>query len=70
MDIRHDRKSALWRVAVASHLKRTTQATNGWLAQTLQMGGGVAVSQYVGGFRRMAESGGRQQRVLIEKLKT
>jgi putative transposase len=69
-DICHDRKSALWKVAVASHLKRTTQATNGWLAQTLQMGGGVAVSQYVGGFRRMAESGGRQQLELIEKLKT
>jgi hypothetical protein len=35
-DIRRDRKSALWKVAVAAHLKRTTQATNGWLAQALR----------------------------------
>jgi hypothetical protein len=69
-DIRNDRKSTPWKVAIAAHLKRTTQATNGWLAHALQMGGGVAVSQYVGAFRKLAESRGTPQRALIERLKT
>jgi hypothetical protein len=34
------------------------------------MGGGVAVSQYGGAFRKLAESGGTLQRTLIERLKT
>ena len=47
-----DRKSAPWKVAIAEELKRTTQATNGWIADRLNMGSGRAVSQYVGTFRR------------------
>jgi putative transposase len=47
-----DRKSAPWKVAIAEELKRTTQATNGWIATRLNMGSGRAVSQYVGTLRR------------------
>jgi hypothetical protein len=53
-DARRDRKSAGWKVAIAVALKRTTQVTNGWLAERLNMGSGVAVSQYVGRARRAA----------------
>ncbi|HEX9782541.1 MAG TPA: hypothetical protein VGA56_07385, partial [Opitutaceae bacterium] len=41
-----------WKVAVASHLKATTDVTNGWLAQRLDMGSGVYVSKHVGLVRR------------------
>jgi hypothetical protein len=54
VDARRDRKSAGWKVAIAVALKRTTQVTNGWLAERLNMGSGVAVSQYVGRARRAA----------------
>jgi len=47
-----DLKSAPWKVAIAGELKRTTQATNGWIATRLNMGSGRAVSQYVGKLRR------------------
>lgn len=51
-----DRKSAAWKVAIAAELKRTTPATNGWIADVLRMGSGRAVSQYVGTARRAAET--------------
>lgn len=47
-----ERKSAPWKVAVADELKRTTQASNSWIAAQLKMGSGRAVSQYVGKMRR------------------
>jgi len=49
---RKERKSAGWKVAVADEMKRTTPATNGWIAARLNMGSGRAVSQYVGKLRR------------------
>jgi hypothetical protein len=49
---RSERKSAPWKVAVAVEMKRTTQVKNGWIAERLNMGSGVAVSQYVGQWRR------------------
>ena len=50
-DCRRERKSAPWKIAVAAHLKRTTQASNRWLAERLRMGSPVAVCQYVRAFR-------------------
>jgi hypothetical protein len=38
-----ERKSAPWKVAVAAHLKATTQVENRWLAAQLHMGSPVAV---------------------------
>jgi len=52
VEVRADRKSAAWKVRLADELKRTTQASNGWVAQQLNMGSGAAVSQYVGQRRR------------------
>jgi REP element-mobilizing transposase RayT len=49
---RSERKSAPWKVAIAVEMKRTTQVKNGWIAERLNMGSGVAVSQYVGQWRR------------------
>jgi len=51
---RSERKSAKWKVAAADELKRTTPATNGWIASRLNMGSGRAVSQYVGKLRRVS----------------
>ena len=42
-----DGQSALWKVAVASAMKATTAASNGWLAQQLRMGSGKYVSRLV-----------------------
>jgi hypothetical protein len=47
-----DRNSAPWKVAVAGHLKQSSQADNGWLAGRLHMGKPGALSQYVGAMRR------------------
>ncbi len=47
-----DRKSAPWKVAIATELKDQTQASNRWIAERLHMGSPVAVSQYVGRARR------------------
>lgn len=51
-DVREDRKSAPWKIAIAAEMKATTQVSNGWLAERLHMGSGVAVSHYVGRARR------------------
>lgn len=40
------RKAAAWKVAIATHLKATTTATNPWLALRLHMGHPDAVSRY------------------------
>jgi hypothetical protein len=47
-----NRKSAPWKVAVAAHLKTTTQADNRWLAAKLHMGTPVAVSHHTGRLRQ------------------
>jgi REP element-mobilizing transposase RayT len=41
-------KSAAWKVAVAAHLKSTTDASNAWLARQLDMGSAAYVSKHVG----------------------
>ena len=48
--IRDDLKSANWKVMLASALKRSTSATNVWIAGKLNMGIPQAVSQNVGKF--------------------
>ncbi|MGH8018049.1 MAG: transposase [Opitutaceae bacterium] len=47
--VRKDRrKSAIWKVAVACHLKGSTDVPNAWLAEQLDMGSGTYVSKHVG----------------------
>jgi len=55
--IRDDLKSANWKVMLASALKRSTSATNVWIAGKLNMGIPQAVSQNVGKFY---EAGGHE----------
>jgi REP element-mobilizing transposase RayT len=45
-------KSAAWKVAVAAHMKATTDVPNGWLAEQLGMGSPFYVSKHVGCLRR------------------
>jgi putative transposase len=65
-----DRKSAPWKIAIAAHLKRTTQASNTWLNAQLRMGSPVAVSQYVSLFARHGGAAGDPLAQLTERLKT
>ncbi|MDO8541665.1 MAG: hypothetical protein Q7S40_14605 [Opitutaceae bacterium] len=51
-----ERKSAPWKVAVAAHLKATTDVPNGWLAERLKMGSATRVSQVVGAVARQPTS--------------
>src|SRR5258708_2978389 len=41
-------QSAPWKVAIAAHLKATTDVSNPWLAEQLGMGSGHYLSQHVG----------------------
>ncbi|MDO8544828.1 MAG: transposase [Opitutaceae bacterium] len=50
-----ERKSAPWKVAVAAHLKATTDVPNGWLAEQLEMGSAFYVSKHVGNLRKKAD---------------
>jgi hypothetical protein len=49
------RKSAPWKIAIAAQLKKTTSASNGWLAAVLQMGTPTMVSQTMQLVRKMPE---------------
>lgn len=51
-------KSAPWRVAVAAYLKETTDVSNGWLAEHLEMGSPFYVSKHIGLLRRSKEHEG------------
>jgi len=69
-DCRRERKSAPWKIAVAAHLKRTTQASNTWLTERLRMGSPVAVCQYGRQFRATNEAAYRALNQLTQKPKT
>lgn len=59
-DAAADWKSALWKVSVAEALRRTTTATNRWIAEKLHMGAPNSVSQYLA----MARTGKTKIRIL------
>lgn len=46
-DIARDKKSAFWKVSIASELKRNTSAPSTWIAQRLNMGAPQLVGVYV-----------------------
>jgi REP element-mobilizing transposase RayT len=54
-----NRKSAAWKVAVATRLKGTTDVSNGWLASQLDMGTAAYVSKHVGLLQRNGGLGKR-----------
>jgi len=55
------RKSAAWKVAVATHLKSTTDVSNGWLASQLDMG----TAAYVSKTRRVAAAQWRSGKEMV-----
>lgn len=69
-DAATERKSAAWKVAIASYLKQKTQATNRWLCEQLHMGTPVSVSQLVGQARRQPGPASELLQVLTENIKT
>lgn len=46
-----DWRSAPWKIAIAGELRRTTTATNAWIAAALHMGAANSVSQYLSDVR-------------------
>jgi len=64
-------KGAAWKVAVAAWMKQETEATNGWLAERLNMGSATRVSQVVGAIARGPKSPAAEiLRRLSERLAT
>jgi hypothetical protein len=57
-------KSAPWKVAVAAHLKATTDVSNRWLAAKLDMGSPIYVSKHVGLLRKP----GHAAAAMLERL--
>jgi putative transposase len=60
------RKSAAWKVAVATHLKSTTDVSNGWLASQLDMGTAAYVSKHVGLLQRNGGPGKKWLEALLK----
>jgi putative transposase len=46
-------QSANWKRAIAVHLRATTDVSNGWLADRLQMGSAAYVSKHIGLTQRL-----------------
>lgn len=49
-------KGAPWKIAVAAWMKQNTEASNGWLAERLNMGSATRVSQIAGAITREPRS--------------
>ena len=47
-EMTNHRKSAPWKVSLALRMKESTEASNGWLAERLQMGSAFYLSKHVG----------------------
>lgn len=62
-------KSAPWKVAVATHLKGTTDVPNGWLAEQLDMGTAFYVSKHVGRLRRQPDGDAAKWLSQLQKVK-
>jgi hypothetical protein len=62
------RKSAPWKVAVAAHLKATTQADNRWLAKQLHLGAPTGVSFHTGQLRRGRSPEAAQLLVKLDQM--
>ena len=69
-EIKAERKSADWKIAIAAILKLKTQASNRWLCEQLHMGTPVAVSQLTGLLHRQGGPAAKLRDDLTEILKT
>lgn len=66
-DVTRDAKSADWKVAVATFLKRRAMASNPWLGRRLNMGAPAGVSRYAGETEAGLRPGAQ---VALRRLKT
>ena len=69
-DCTQDIKSADWKIQIAAVLKARTSATNGWIANKLNMGVPHAVSRYVGTFKANKRELEQSFQELIAKVTT
>jgi hypothetical protein len=65
--VQEDAKAADWKVAIATHLRTRTTASNPWLAAALNMGAPAALSRYVGECRAGERPGARRSYGKISK---
>jgi putative transposase len=63
----HAQRLAFTRLAVAAHLKATTDVPNPWLAEKLEMGSGFYVSKHVGHLRKNPEHPAHR---ILQQIKT
>ncbi|HAV14319.1 MAG TPA: transposase [Opitutae bacterium] len=70
VDCSLDIKSADWKILIAAVLKSRTSATNGWIANNLNMGVPHAVSRYVGTFKANKQDTEEAFKELIAKVTT
>lgn len=54
--IEQSKHSVLWKLAIASKLKRESSVTNAWLSERLHMGVPNSVSNFCGKYRREVEA--------------
>ena len=50
-EVAGDAKAALWKVAIAAHLKTMTTSSNPWIAEALHLGAHAAISRCMTEFR-------------------
>jgi hypothetical protein len=62
-------KSAPWKVALAAFMKETTDVSNTWLAERLDMGSAFYVSKHVGLLRRSSSGEGLRWLGELRKVK-
>ena len=61
-DLRHDSKSAPWKIALAATIKQRTFATNRWLGEHLHVGSLHRVSRKISAWQRAASHGSLVER--------
>ena len=63
-DLRTERKGAVWKVALARHLRESHLIPNGWLAESLNMGTPNSLSSQISRHRKIAKQNDPQWKLL------
>ncbi|OIQ82275.1 transposase IS200 like protein [mine drainage metagenome] len=68
-DVKRDRKSAAWKVALAAQLRSLGHVKNGWLAKHLNMGAPAGVSRYLSEYAAGQRSEAAKHHAQIANIK-
>lgn len=68
-DVRRDKKSAAWKVALAAQLRSLGHVKNGWLAKHLNMGAPAGVSRYLSEYAAGQRSDAAKHHAKIANIK-